>query len=430
MKSSMPDIDRVLASFESGGRSQDDVLADISAMKECDRKAIPQAMGQMSCWAMAATALDGENVLAAPTAAAALYSNDNLFYRKLHPSLKHMHEAVLQMARMLTDVPQSCSGVFTLGGTENNLLAAFAARELARERGIKRPNMVMAHTGHPSFVKAAKYFGFELRRVPLSDNYVPAAGDFAALTDESTALLVGSAPDYCFGQIDPIEALSELALERQTWLHIDAAVGATYMPMLRELGDDIPRYGFELEGVTSLSIDLHKHAYAPIGASILFCREQKYTDWHTLDDDNWPSGRLQSSGIIGSPPASPLAGAYAIMQCLGMDGYRSIAARIKHNRQTLIDAVLAVPGTRVYGNPLCTLVSLGWEDISAAHVATVMTEAGWRVNQVKQPAAIHCTLDAFENDDVITGFGQALGAAVDKVRSGFLPNVVTDVVYG
>lgn len=424
-------VEAVVEEFVQSGLEHDHVVKQVTDLHQLDRDKISFKKGQLSCWAMAPTALMGDDLLETSTQAASQYLSDSLFYRGLHFSLQHMYESTLRMTQALSGLQEDASGVFTLGGTENNLLAVLGARELARENGkdLSKLNLVMSHTGHPSFVKGAHYFGLEVRRVPINHEYVAPAADFEEFIDENTALIVASAPDYCYGQIDDVEALAKYATNVDAWLHVDAAVGGSFLSMFRELGDDVPPIGFELEGVTSISVDLHKHVYGPIGSGVLFCRSKKHTELHGYDNSDWPMGRMQTSGINGAPPASSLAGSYAMMRRLGLPGYQSLAKQMRDNRNFFIKLISALPDTHVFGNPLGTIIPFGWKDIPATYVATVLKESGWKCNQVKHPAAIHCTIDAFNNDDLIREFAEAVGLAVDKVRKGYVPDHVEEAQY-
>ncbi|WP_193748893.1 pyridoxal phosphate-dependent decarboxylase family protein [Leisingera sp. ANG-Vp] len=426
------DPNRIVSQFEETGQDHDTVMQAVRNMHDFDRTEISLRKGQLSCWAMAPTALMKERLLETPAEAAKLYLNDNLFYRRLHPSIGHMYDSVMGMARVVSGIPKTATGAFTLGGTESNILAVLGAREWAKQKG-KDPsglNIVMSNTAHLSIDKAAHYFGLEIRRVPVGEKFAARAEDFRKRVDSNTAIIIGSAPDYCYGQYDPIEDLSELALEHNTWLHVDGAIGAAYARTMRDLGESIPASAFDLDGVTSVSVDLHKHVYAPIGAGILFCREQEFTDLHTFSEGTWPVGLMVSTGMNGSPPASSLAGAYAVMRRLGLEGYRAQTAQIIHNRTKLVGLIEALDETRIFGNPIGTVVTFGWNDIDASLVAAAMEERDWKINQVSDPAGIHCTLDAFDNDPLLEAFAAAMAECADAIRAGYRPKTVKGATYG
>src|SRR5207237_1072129 len=111
---------------------------------------------------------------------------------------------------------QTPVGLVTSGGSGSILHAVLAYREQARQtRGIDRPNFVKPETGHPAFDKACHLLGVVLRRAPIDpDSTLVDVGVVKQLIDENTMAIMGSACNYGYGTIDPIEELSDLALER------------------------------------------------------------------------------------------------------------------------------------------------------------------------------------------------------------------------
>ncbi len=93
-----------------------------------------------------------------------------------------------------------------------------------------RGNLVLAETAHPAFDKASRLMDLEVRRVPVASDYRAAPAAMADAMDGDTILLVGSAPCFPFGIIDPVEELSELACRSNVWLHVDACVGGYFLP--------------------------------------------------------------------------------------------------------------------------------------------------------------------------------------------------------
>jgi len=61
--------------------------------------------------------------------------------------------------------------------------------------------------------------------------------------DANTVALIGSAPNYGYGTVDPITELGALALERGIGLHVDGCLGDS-SSLRRELGYDIPAFRF------------------------------------------------------------------------------------------------------------------------------------------------------------------------------------------
>ncbi|MCA9698855.1 MAG: aminotransferase class V-fold PLP-dependent enzyme, partial [Myxococcales bacterium] len=235
-----------------------------------------------------------------------LCSQTNPLHSDLWPSLgKYEAEIVAMTGKMLgselAGPESSVCGVVSSGGTESILLAMKAYRDWGRaEKGIDRANIVAPASAHAAFDKAAQYFDIELRKVPVGSDF---RGDVRAMKramDRNTVCLVGSAPCFPHGVIDPIGELGELALERKVGLHTDACLGGFVLPWARELGYDVPDFDFRVAGVTSMSADTHKYGYAAKGTSVVLYRDKalRRHQWFTLTD--WPGGIYFSPTFAGS----------------------------------------------------------------------------------------------------------------------------------
>ena len=231
-------------------------------------------------WRNARTAVyvfhPGDDVLEVAKQAYALYQSENALGPAAFPSLRRMESEVISMGLGLLHGPEGACGNMTSGGTESILMAVKTCRDQARARGMdtRGAEILCPRSTHLAFDKAAQYFDLETVRIPVANDLRADVAAMADAVNERTIMLVGSAPCFPFGLIDPIEALSELALERQLWLHVDACVGGYFAPFARMNGLPVPAFDFELEGVSSISADLHKYGYAAKGASTIFHRSE------------------------------------------------------------------------------------------------------------------------------------------------------------
>src|SRR5271167_3931445 len=101
--------------------------------------------------------------------------------------------------------------------------------------------------------KAADYFDVELVRVPVDAGFRVRADALADACTDETIMVVGSAPTYPHGVIDPIADIAALALDRGILCHVDACMGGFLLPFLAELGRLEEPFDFRLPGVTSMS---------------------------------------------------------------------------------------------------------------------------------------------------------------------------------
>ena len=279
------------------------------------------------------------------------YLHDNALNPFKYPSLLQMELDVIALtAHLLGTAPNA--GALTSGGTESIFLAVQVARDHARTvRGIAEPQLLTANTAHPAFAKAAKYLDVEHVRVPVGpDGRADPAAMEAAITDR-TGLVVGSAPCYPFGVIDPIEALAAMAAERGILFHTDACLGGWLLPWWERLGEHVPPWDFRVPGVTSISADVHKYGYTFKGASVVLYRSRDLLQHQFFWYDDWPGGLYASGTSAGTRSAAPIAGAWAAINHLGVDGYLRLAEIVRETTRRFQAGIAAIDGLRVTHEP-------------------------------------------------------------------------------
>jgi glutamate/tyrosine decarboxylase-like PLP-dependent enzyme len=288
----------------------------------------------------------------------------------------------------------------TSGGTESILCAVKAARERGREeRGITAPEMVLPASAHAAFHKAAHYFGVQVHKVPVRDDWRADVDAMAACTNPNTVLVVGSAPQYPQGVIDPIPELAAVAAEVGASFHTDACMGGFFLPFAERLGVDVPPWDFRVEGVTTISADLHKLGYAPKGASVLLHRTKALRRYQTFVFDDWLGGFYASPGMQGSRPGLPMATAWATLHHLGLEGYLRLTKATLDARARLVEGVRAVTGLTVLGEPEAQCVAIsaapGYDDVlDVFAVGDGLLARGWHLDRQKPPDSMHATVSA------------------------------------
>ena len=218
----------------------------------------------------------GPELLAVAEEAYRRYSSENALNTDAFPSLRTLQSEVVAIVGGWLHAGDDGAGFMTSGGTESILMAVKAARERGRkERGITQPNVVLPTSAHAAFEKGCYYFGLESRRVPVCPDWRADVTAMEAAIDDNTVLLVGSAPQYPQGVIDPIPEIAALALARDVNCHVDACMGGFVLPFVEKLGRAVPPWDFRVDGVTSISADIHKLGYAPKGEiGRASCRER------------------------------------------------------------------------------------------------------------------------------------------------------------
>jgi glutamate/tyrosine decarboxylase-like PLP-dependent enzyme len=300
------------------------------------------------------------------------------------------------------------------------LLAVKGARERGRkERGITSPNVVMPTSAHAALEKGCYYFGVESRRVPVGDDWRADVAAMEAAIDDDTVMVVGSAPQYPQGVIDPIPAIAALAAARNINCHVDACMGGVTLTYLQRLGHDIPPWNFTVPGVTSISVDLHKYGYTAKGAGVLMHRNKQLRSYQTYVTDNWLGGLYGSSGVLGTKSGGPWAAAWAVMHHLGDEGYLRVTAAARRACEELAAAIEAMPELSLRARPQATLLAFGAtepETLDVFAVADALWAKGWYVDRQGPPSSLHCTVNAV-HDGKIPAFVADLQAAVNEVTA-------------
>jgi sphinganine-1-phosphate aldolase len=370
------------------------------------------------------------------TQAFGLFAHVNALQRDMCPSQTKFEGEIIAMtldllnASAVTDGEPA--GLVTTGGTGSILHAMVAYREWARQtRGITTPNVVGPETAHPAFDKACHLFGIEMRHAPVDPLTTTVHVDaMAALVDANTVALIGSACNYGYGTIDPIDALSDLALDRGVGLHVDGCLGGFILPFGQELGYDIPVFDFRLPGVTSMSADTHKYGYAFKGSSVVAFRDTALRNAQYFFLTGWSGGKYCSPGMEGSRSGGLLAATWASMVSLGREGYRRYAEEIFTTSFSMQDAVRSHPELRLMGNPTF-LFSFTSDEFDVYHVNDFMRPKGWRFNGQQYPNALHMAVTRPQTQPgIVEAFANDLDAAVAYAKERACKPAKSAAIYG
>ena len=330
-------------------------------------------------WALVYDA--GPDVERVAKAAFTAFLSENALDPTVFPSLLRFENEVVDMCARHLGAGPEVVGNFTSGGTESCMLAVKTARDYARaERGIADPVIVLPTTAHAAFHKASAYFGVRKAIVDVDPvSWIVDVEAMRAAITPDTILLVASAPSYAHGVIDPIEGLGQLALQHDLLLHVDACIGGFLLPYLRRAGVDVPPFGFEVPGVSSMSMDLHKYAFCPKGASVVLHRDNALRKHQIFSCASWTGYTVVNPTIQSSKSGGPVAAAWAVLNYVGDDGYLEMARIIQAGTRQIVDGVNAIDGLRVLGDPVMNLVAFESTDpsVSIFRVIDAMKTREW-----------------------------------------------------
>ena len=393
----------------SHGSSADDVLARLDSFRDGD-------IDLLGGRAFSLGYVAGPEVQAVAAEALVRFQSLNALNPLAFPSLARIQSEVVRMVADLLHGGENAAGFLTSGGTESILLAVKAARNRGRERGVTQPELVAPTTAHAAFTKGAEYFGVAIKRIDVDDDFRAVPDAMAAAVNDNTVLIVASAPQYPQGVIDPVEDIAAIAAERDINCHVDACMGGVILPYMRRLGYPVPPFDFEIDGVTSMSVDLHKYGYTAKGASVILHRDKRLRKYQTFSTDAWLGGHYASSGILGTKSGGPMAAAWAVMNYLGDDGYMRLTADARTAFEELVAGLRATSGIRILGEPEATLVAFTFDDIDTFAVGRALWAKGWFCDQQGPPPSLHCTVNAVHRPLIgqfLAVLHQAMGEVAD-----------------
>ncbi len=293
---------------------------------------------------------------------------------------------------------QEASGYMTTGGTESNIQAVRSMRNLFNKKSDKyiRPNLVVPDSAHFSFDKISDILNIELRKASLEDDLKVSIRSVNSLIDENTMGIVAIAGSTEFGQVDPIEKLSIIALKHNIFLHVDAAFGGYVLPFL----EDIHEFDFNLSGVTSIAIDPHKMGLSTIPSGVLLFRNPEQLE-NLKADTPYLTVSTQYT-LTGTRSGAAVAATYAVMNFLGKEGYRKIVAQCMDKTKYLLKKMEHL-NVEPLIEPVMNVVSL---DVPSADLVRekLAIDFNWQVSITQNPHGLRLVIMPHVTFEMIDSF--------------------------
>jgi sphinganine-1-phosphate aldolase len=350
------------------------------------------------------------------------YLVENSLDPSTFPSVMKLETDVVRAVISLLQGGPQVVGNLTTGGTESIMLAVLTARDWARihRPEISQPEMVVCQTAHHAFHKAAHYLGLKVVMTPFDTlTYRADVAAMKAAITPNTILLVGSAPAYSQGVVDPIPEIAALAQEKGLLCHVDACVGGIHLAFMRKSGWRVPEYDWSVPGVTSISTDLHKFGYCPKQASVVMYRSKELRQHQIFTSTSTTCYTLINTTILSTKTGGPVAAAWAVLNFLGEDGYRHIVSCVQEAVQAMMAGVNAIPGLRVMGEPDMCLFAFTSDEVNMFQLADLMSARGWYIQpQFAKPHAptnLHISVH-YGTVGRVQEFLAALCQSVEEVR--------------
>jgi sphinganine-1-phosphate aldolase len=419
--------------LEPAGRDRRSILDELATMASEEDQIADQGRVSGSIYH------GGHDHYAFLTEAFRLFAHSNVLQRDMYPSATKLEAEIVAMtASMLhgASVPEHhpgehACGVVTFGGTESLINPMLVYRDRGRaEKGISEPEVIIPVTAHVALEKAAHMLGIKLLKAPLRDDFRADVDWIRRHVTKNTVALVGSAPNYAHGLIDPIEELAEIALEHDIGLHVDGCLGGFILPWGERLGYEIPRFDFRVPGVTSISADTHKYGYALKGTSVLLYRNSNLRKYQYFNFTDWPGGIYMSPGLSGSRSGGIVAATWAAMVSLGEEGYLEVADGIFKTAAAIRAGIESIPELEVIGDPTF-LVAFRSPALNIYHVNDHLIARGWRLNALQLPPALHfCVTRPNTAPGVADAFVADLRDAVEYAKHPARADPKSGALYG
>lgn len=349
------------------------------------------------------------------------------FYHKsgldftVFPSLLKIEQEIIDFAIQHLQGNQNCCGNFTSGGTESILLAVKAARDYSlTQKKIETPEIILPITAHPAFHKAAQYFGLKKRLISLDKNLRVNIKELENSINSNTILIIGSAPSYTYGVIDPIAEMAQIARKHNLLFHVDACMGGFLLPFLKKLNFSIPDFDFSVEGVTSISMDFHKFAYAPKGSSVILYKNKEIRKYQMFSCSDWIGYTMINPTIQSTKSGGPIAATYCTLLLIGENGYLKLIKKKLNALKKIQNFIKKHKDLELLVENSFPLLAFTSNTVNVFHIVDEMNSKGWYIQPVLSygnfKESIHLTI-TYANAQNVEMFLEDLATSIEIAKS-------------
>uniref|UniRef100_A0A1I7XSY6 sphinganine-1-phosphate aldolase n=1 Tax=Heterorhabditis bacteriophora TaxID=37862 RepID=A0A1I7XSY6_HETBA len=349
------------------------------------------------------------------------YAYSNPLHPDVFPGARKMEAETIRMVLNLYNAPEEASGCLTTGGTESIIMACFAYRNIAIERGIEYP------------VIAAYLCRMRIRHIPVDANNRVNLHLMEKAIDKDVCMIVGSAPNFPSGTIDPIPEISKLGEKYNIPVHVDACLGGFIIPFMIGAGFHIDPFDFRNRGVTSISCDTHKYGCTPKGSSVIMYRSKELLHYQYFSVPNWTGGIYATPTICGSRAGANSAAAWATLLSFGTNTYTERCKAIISNTRKIADGIKKIKGLQLHGSPDVSVVAFKSSEFNIYAISDKLNKRGWNLNTLQNPNAIHIclTYNHVEQQvvkDFLTDLEEVVSEVITSADKG--NNSSTAALYG
>ncbi len=353
------------------------------------------------------------------------YFSENALNPSAFPSLRKMEIEVVEMCKSILNAPDHAVGLMTSGGTESILMAVKAAKEFAkRNKHIEKGELIMPVTAHPAFNKACDYFGIKSVIVPVQEDYRVEASEIEKHINDNTILIVASAPSYPQGVVDPLPEIGKIAKKNNVPLHVDACVGGFVLPFVKN--KKFPNFDLSVEGVTSISADIHKYGFASKGCSVIIYNNEELRKSQFYVYTDWPGGIYASPSIMGTRPGGAIAVAWTVLQLLGRKGYEELVDVSMKTAEKYQNYISSFDDLEIVSSPDMCVFSFKSTDFDIYELGDEMHELNWLMDRQQSPPALHMSISPI-HAEVFDEFKHDFEIAYKKAKKLNLKSVQKNI---
>ena len=333
-----------------------------------------------------------------------LYFKTNPLHPDIFPTLRYIEKWLIRKTLRLFNAADEGRASITSGGTESIFLACKTYKTYYKN--IRNPEIIVPETAHPAFDKACECLGIKLVKVPIEYSYNGIEASklnlsyYKSKINENTICLVGSAPSFPHGEIDPMREIGKLGVYYNIPVHMDCCLGGFLLPFL----DLNEFYDFSMPGITSISADFHKYAYCEKGISIVMYSHYKYSNSQYFIYDSWNGGIYATNTLLGSRPGNIIVLTWATLMSNGINYYRDASLKIREATRKIARKIRDIEYLDVIGVPeeLVNIVAIRSDYVDIYKINDFLKKNGWNLNALQFPSSIHlCVTLNHVSDDKI-----------------------------
>jgi len=322
-----------------------------------------------------------------------MFSITNPLHPDIFPSIRKFESEIIKMTRSMLHGDEQVCGAVTSGGTESIIMAVKAHRDYYSH--VKNPEMIVPVTAHAAFNKAGSYLGVKIVQVPIDQNGKASIDSVRKSVNRNTIMIVGSAPNFPHGIIDPIEELAAIAQKNGIGFHTDACLGGFFLPWVLEYSNGkISNFDFLVPGVTSISCDTHKYGYSTKGTSVLLFKNQDLRHSMYFVFTEWPGGVYASPAMAGSRPGGLIACCWASLVAIGKDGFYEKSKNIYDTVQLVKEGIKKIPQLELVGDSFSNVLAFKARNLDIFTISEAMKSRGYHLNNLQKPNCIHICFTA------------------------------------